>query len=207
MDALYGIAADHGLEVLEDAGSALGARFGEHRLGNGPCACVFQLDLATGSAPKALLTLPSDLFSRVGQAGGALRMGGGAARIVRQRLDALEDTLSARRANASHYSSELVRYDAFGVPPTPDDALPAYASYCLRITRYARTNADDLGKLLLDAGIETRRIAVPLTERELVRLPATESARGRGILLPVDAHLSETHRQRILDAIFDYAVG
>jgi len=68
-------------------------------------------------------------------------------------------------------------------------------------------HADDLGKLLADSGIETRRIQVPAPERELARLPATEQARATGLLLPVEHGLTPADRDRLLDAIFDYAIG
>ena len=82
-----------------------------------------------------------------------------------------------------------------------------YAGYLLRLTRFARTSADDLHKLLLDGGIETRRLCLPLPERELAVLPAADSAVATGLLLPIDSDLAEPQRERLLDAIFGYAIG
>ena len=55
--------------------------------------------------------------------------------------------------------------------------------------------------------IETRRVALPLSERSLVRLPVTEGVRSDGILLPVEQGLTETQREHVLDTIFGYAIG
>ncbi len=209
LDALYGLAEERGLEIFEDAGASLGGRFGATRLGASPCACVFRFPLGT-SAPSgaiALLCVPPALAGSVLARAPELRLGAGAAHVARERLARWEDRLSSRRANASHYSSELARYDAFQVPPTPTAALPVYSHYALRLTRFARTSADDLGKLLAEAGVETRRIQVPAPERELARLPATELARASGLLLPVEHGLGPDDRERLLDAIFDYAIG
>ena len=82
-----------------------------------------------------------------------------------------------------------------------------YAGYLLRLTRFARTSADDLHKLLLDGGIETRRLTLPIAERELAVLPAADGAVATGLLLPVESELEDVQRERLLDAIFGYAIG
>ena len=76
----------------------------------------------------------------------------------------------------------------------------------LRLTRFARTSSDDLHKLLGEAGIEIRRISVPITDRELVRLPVAESAASNGLLLPVE-NVTDAEREHVLDGIFSYAIG
>ncbi len=206
LDALYALAERRGLEVIEDGASALGARFAESRLGRAPCACGFRMPIGPG-AHAAVLTLPAPLAERVRRAASELRLGDGAAGELQRRLEGWEDRLSARRESAAHYSSELVRYDAFEVPPTPQEGLPAYAQYALRLTRYSRTSADDLHKLLSESGIETRRVAVPIGDRELVRLPQTDRIRVGGLLLPVEQGITAEARERVLDVIFDYAIG
>ena len=209
LDVLYGIAEESGLEVLEDAGESLGARFGNSRLGRSPCACVFRLPLLTPAIPShaALVTLPHTLAQRFDPLVKTIRLGDGAAEVARRQLESWEDRLAARRANASCYSSNLVRYDAFQIPSTPEDALPVYSNYLLRVTRFSRVSADDLYKLLKESGIETRRVALPLSERSLVRLPVTEGVRSDGILLPADKGLTEMQREHVLDTIFGYAIG
>jgi dTDP-4-amino-4,6-dideoxygalactose transaminase len=206
LDELYGLAEERGLEVIEDGAGSLGARFGQARVGASPCACVFRVPLG-GAGRAALLCVPPALASRLPARARELRLGDGAAHALRERLARNEDALSARRAHAAHYSAELCRYDAFQVPPTPGDALPVYSHYALRVTRFARTSAEDLHKLLAEGGIETRRIAVTAVERDLARLPATDHARAGALLLPVSPALLPAHRDRVLEAIFDYAIG
>jgi dTDP-4-amino-4,6-dideoxygalactose transaminase len=135
------------------------------------------------------------------------RIGDGLASLARRALAHWEDRIAARRRLASAYSAEFSRYDAFRVPPTPEQALPTYSDYLLRLTRFARTAADDLAKLLAESGIETRRLRLPLTERELASLPAAEHARATGILLPVDESLTDSQRDRVLDEVFGFAIG
>ena len=209
LDVLYGIAQERRLELIEDAGESLGARFGDSYIGRSPCTCVFRVPLVRAGqrGDAALVTLPAGLAERVEPHAKGLRLGDVAAAAVREELEGLDARVAARRRNASRYGAELARYDAFRVPATPEDAISAYAGYLLRITRYARTTADDLHKLLGESGIETRRLALPLRERDLAGLPATESARATGLLLPIDEGLDPAHQDRLLDAIFGYAIG
>ncbi len=209
LDALYGLAEERGLELFEDGCESLGARFAGSRLGRSPCACVFRLPLGA-HAPgfqACLVALPETIAKALAPRLAEQRIGDGLAEIARRALSHWEDRIAARRRVASAYSAELSRYDAFRVPPTPEQAFPTYSDYLLRLTRFARTAADDLSKLLAESGIETRRLRLPLAERELASLPAAEHARATGILLPVDESLTDSQRDRVLDEIFGYAIG
>jgi dTDP-4-amino-4,6-dideoxygalactose transaminase len=154
-----------------------------------------------------LVTLSPAVAERAGEPLRELRIGDGLAALARATLSRWEDVLSARREIAAEYSSALLRYDAFRLPPTPQDAIPTYAAFLLRLTRFARTGADDLAKLLAESGIEVRRLLAPGTERDLGRLPVAEEALTRGILLPTRPDLTREERERTLDAIFDFAIG
>jgi dTDP-4-amino-4,6-dideoxygalactose transaminase len=208
LDELYALAEAHDLEVVEDGASSLGARFGDSRLGRAPCACVFALPIAPVPAGRIhLVTVPSSLLDRFTALAGPSRVGDGSAIWGRRMLEEWEQRLAQRRENGTRYSSELSPYDAFRVPPTPAEALPVYGQYVLGVTRFARTSPEDLYKLLTESGIECRRIAVNLSERELAHLAATDAVRSHSLLLPVEAGLTETQCERVLDAIFDYAIG
>ncbi len=209
LDALYGLAEERGLELFEDGCQSLGATFAGSRLGRSPCASVFRLPLGV-HAPGfqvCLVALPEAIAKELAPRLAEQRIGDGLSRLARRALGHWEDRVAARRRIASAYSAELSRYDAFRVPPTPERALPTYSDYLLRLTRFARTSADDLAKLLLESGIETRRLHLPLVERELASLPATEHARATGILLPVDESLTDSQRDRVLDEVFGFAIG
>ena len=209
LDRLYALAEERGLEVMEDGGDTLGARFGDSRLGRAPCACVFRMPVGgrTSCDQVALVTLPGQLANRFRSRAASLRIGEGLASLALRELESQDDRIAARRAVATEYSAQLVRYDAFRVPPTPEEALSVYAGYLLRLTRFARTSADDLHKLLLDGGIETRRLRLPVAERELAVLPATDGAIATGLLLPIEFDLEDIQQERLLDAIFGYAIG
>ncbi len=209
LDALYALAEERGLELFEDGCESLGARFDGSRLGRSPCASVFRLPLGA-HAPgfqACLVALPAAIADTLAPRLAEQRIGDGLAGPARRALAHWEDRLAARRRIASAYSAELSRYDAFRIPPTPEHALPTYSDYLLRLTRFARTAADDLAKLLVESGIETRRLRLPLTERELASLPAAEHARATGILLPVDESLTDSQRDRVLDEVFGFAIG
>jgi dTDP-4-amino-4,6-dideoxygalactose transaminase len=209
LDALYALAEERGLELIEDGCDSLGARIGDSRLGRSPCACVFRLPLgAHGPGFEAcLVALPETLGERLAPRLAEQRVGDGLAALARRALAHWEDRIAARRRIASTYSAELSRYDAFRVPPTPENALPVYSGYLLRLTRFARTPADDLAKLLAEGGVETRRLRLPLAERELAGLVAAEHARTTGLLLPIDESLTDSQRDHVLDEIFSYAIG
>jgi len=206
LDALYGAAADAGLDVIEDATAALGARFEHSRIGRDPCTAVFRLPLANPApaAAPALITLPEALAPLADR---AQRIGDGIAELARRRLAGWEDELAERRRVATRYSSELVRYDAFQVPVTPAERLPVYASYALRVRRFSRASADDLHKLMGETGIETRLLQLPLGTREVAELPGAERIRTETLLLPCDGLLGLAEQDRVLDALFDYAIG
>lgn len=209
IDLLYGLAEEHALEVIEDGGDSLGARFGESRIGRSPCACVFRLPAAAspGEESLALVALPEPWAERFEPEGKALRASDACSAMARSELARLEDTISERRANASFYSSELVPYDAFRVPVTPEDGLSTHAGYLLRLTRFARTSAADLARLLGESGIETQRLQLGISERELGALPCTDEALHTSLLLPVGPGLDDSQREHVLDSIFGYAIG
>ncbi|MFQ5513535.1 MAG: DegT/DnrJ/EryC1/StrS family aminotransferase [Myxococcota bacterium] len=206
LDRLYAWAEAAGVEVLEDAGGSLGARFAEGRLGGHPCTCIFRAAVAASAAP-ALVTLSPALAERLGAAAARHRLGDGPAAATRRWLAGLEHELAQRRRNASEYSANLVRYDAFEVPPTPLDALPVYSSYLLRVTRHSRTGPEDLCKLLAESGIETRSLRLPLRERDLATLPVADSAAVSGIFLPVGSHVDDLQREHVLDTLYSYGIG
>jgi dTDP-4-amino-4,6-dideoxygalactose transaminase len=209
LDHLYSLAEEFGLELVEDAGESLGARLGPARLGRTPCTAVFRLPVReVGGEPRiTLVTLSSALASRAHKAFEGLRVGDGLAALARRTVERCDDVIAVRREIAFEYASSLAPYDAFQIPPTPEDALPVYPAFVVRMMRFARTSAEDLYKLLGESGIETRRIAVPASERDLAQLPVTEEARSNGLLLPVRAGLTKEECEHILDSIFDYAIG
>jgi dTDP-4-amino-4,6-dideoxygalactose transaminase len=206
---LYGLAEEHCLEVIEDAGPSLGARFGESRIGRSPCACVLRIpfDGSTAIGRVALVALPGAWAERFAPHAKDARASDACCAAARRELAVLEDTISERRANASYYSSELAPYDAFRVPVTPEDGLSTYPGYLLRLTRFARTSAADLARLLGESGIETRRIRLDMGERELGSLPCTGEALHTSLLIPVGPGLDDRQREHVLDSIFGYAIG
>jgi len=207
--AIRALADSRRLPLIEDAASALGARVDSDRIGHAPSQCLFTLPFGSHSLDTrfAFLAVHGELGERVAAKSEKLRLRDDHARLALESFAELEEELSIRRENASAYSAELVRYDAFNVPLTPDGRLPTYAGYALRITTFARTCAEDLSRLLGECGIETRMIAPVGSDRELSDVPLSERIRCSTLLLPVGRHIDEEIRGQILDAIFDYAIG
>jgi dTDP-4-amino-4,6-dideoxygalactose transaminase len=209
LDALYGAASEAGLEVVEDASAALGASFEQSRIGRSPCAAVFRMPLAPlspGAAP-ALLALPEELGARLRTRLQGERIGNGVAALATARLEGWDAELSARRQVAACYSSELSRYDAFLVPSTPEGRLPSYSSYVLRLTRFSRTSANDLHKLMAESGIETRMIQLGVEAAALAELAVADRVHSDALLLPCHAQLDAAAIDSVLDALFGYAIG
>jgi dTDP-4-amino-4,6-dideoxygalactose transaminase len=207
LNALYPLATERGLELVEDATAALGARFEQSRIGRSPCAAVFRMPLAQlspGVAP-ALIALPEELGARVREHARADRVGDGVAALALARLEGLDVELGERRRVATHYSSELSRYDAFRVPTTPEGRLPTYESYVLRLTRFARASAEDLHKLMAETGVETRMVR--LAADSMAELPVADHLRSEALLLPCRPGLDEAALDVVLDALFGYAIG
>ena len=207
LDQIYPLAEQAGLEVLEDAGRSLGTRFDESRVGRSPCTSVFELPLAGTSPDAALLALPNSLAARLEDSARAVALPDAEALQALAHFRGWEDELQARALVGRAYNDELARYDAFRLPVGRPLRPAGYAGYALSLTRFARTSADDLHRLLLEGGVETRRLSLPARERDLADLPVAESARHNTIVLPAHSGLSEEDLQLLLDLLFDYAIG
>ncbi len=209
LDALYPLAYEAGLEVIEDASASLGARFDDSRIGRSPCTAVFRMPFGPGDTgfDAVLVSAPPALAERLAPLARECRLPNGAAELARRQLASWDDLLERRRHNASVYSSELGRFDAFRIPPTPEGRLPTYASFVLGATRFAPASADDLHKLLAEAGIETRRLVPVASSRERGELPVVDQARASSLLLPVHGELGPSQLDYVLDTLFGYAIG
>src|SRR5207244_331933 len=72
-------------------------------------------------------------------------------------LRRLDELLRIRRAKAERYDQELAEIRGVEVPYVPPYAEHTYQSYCLRLTKAASVDRDDLMTRLLRRGIATRR--------------------------------------------------
>ena len=48
---------------------------------------------------------------------------------------------------------------------------------------------------------------LPVVDPQLAVLPSADSALATGLLLPIEPGLTDAQRERLLDAIFGYAIG
>lgn len=225
IDRVYPLAEESGLEVIEDAGHSLGARFDSSRIGRSPCTAVFQVPVPGHASDAALLAGPQSLIEAIEaleplEALEALEAEGEADRspsitvLAPARAGATlglvsgwDDELESRLQIGRAYNEQLSRYDAFRIPSGAPERPTTYAGYALSLTRFARTSADDLHRLLLEGGVESQRPVMPARERDLADLPVAESARHNTIVLPAHSELGEDDLQLVLDLLFDYAIG
>jgi len=216
IDRVYPLAEARGLEVIEDAGHSLGARFDSSRIGRSPCTAVFQVPVPGQALDAALVAGPQSLIEAIGSLGpeeeaerspSIPALAPARAGATLDRITDWDGELESRLQIGHAYTEQLARYDAFRIPSSAPERPTTYAGYALSLTRFARTSADDLQRLLLEGGVESQRPAMPARERDLADLPVAESARHNTIVLPAHSELSEDDLQLVLDLLFDYAIG
>jgi dTDP-4-amino-4,6-dideoxygalactose transaminase len=209
LDAFEALARQAGALLIEDCGSAFGARSPRGLLGAGPHPCLFELGAGadTGHGAAVLVTWPAAGPAELRELARAGRLARDAAARAGALLAGAAEQLAARARHAAFYNGELGRYDAFHVRGNPADRPANFACYPLGITGAARACAEDLHRLLLEVGIETRLLPSLFSERVLCESPRAERARESTLLLPLHAELTPAMRDAVLDALYDYAIG
>ena len=168
MAAVCSIAAKHGLQVIEDAAQAHGARYHNRRVGSLGDAAAFSFyptkNLGAMGDGGAICTNSAALASRLrslrnygsqtryqhDEAGYNSRLDELQAAFLRVRLRRLDEDNRARQSVAQAYIQALSALTHITVPQTPDWATPVWHLFVIRCTR-----RDALMKALKTAGIDT----------------------------------------------------
>lgn len=226
MALLRALADRHGLQIIEDAAQALGARF------QGRCAGTFGAAAAISFYPAKILGCLGDggavitndpaIAARVAQlrdhgrdAAGEIvswglnsRLDNLQAAILDHRLSRYSQTIERRRALARIYQERLGGLDELRLPPAPDiddGHLDIFQNYEIEARR-----RDDLRQHLKSRGIGT---LVPWGGKAVhqwaglglrVSLPLTEQLFERLLLLPMNPFLTDDEVYQVCRAIHDF---
>jgi len=194
MDPILGLAAEHGLAVVEDAACAIGSAYKGRRIGSlGPLAC-FSLHprkvITTGEGGMIAVNDPevatrlrtlrqhamdvSDLvrhgakdvvIERYPERGWNHRMTDMQATLGLCQLEALDEILAARTRLAARYTEALASIPGIEPPFDPDYAERTWQSYAVRLLPEAGDRTE-LMRALLHDGVPTRRGVMAAHEEE-----------------------------------------
>lgn len=232
MKALWEVACQHDLPIVEDAAQAVGTTSPAGpvgKLGVYGCFSFFPSKNLGGFGDAGLVTASDDTLAekaRVLRAhgakpkyhhaviGGNFRLDALQAALLRVKLPALEGWTAQRRSNAARYdaafrsaglATDLLR------PPTRRFDGHIYNQYVIRSSR-----RDELASYLRQRGIATAiYYPVPLHRQACFEylgyqrgsLPEAEKASGEVLALPIFAGLGESRQDRIIDAVLGFLGG
>ena len=186
LQPLSEIASKHELAIVEDAATALGARYKGVRLGGWDNPTCFSFHprkmITTGEGGMMVINQEdkaerakilratgasiSDLVrhealgvlqQQYHEAGYNYRFTDIQAAIGLVQLKKLDEMLAQRAAQANFYTSDLSQLEEIQPPFVPDYAEPAWSSYCIKLRGSAKIDRDTLLKRLADKGISCRR--------------------------------------------------
>lgn len=227
MGAILGIAAEHGLKVIEDAAQAHGAEYKEQRVGGiGHVACFsFYPSKNLGAYGDAGAVVTSDdhiaatvrLLHDHGRRekyghlveGYSYRLDALQAAILRVKLRHLEAWNEARRKHAESYR-ELLGNSGLGLPVEARDSRSVYHVFVVR-----SKNRDGLRQQLSQRGIDTGvHYPLPLHLQPAYRrlgyrrgdFPVCEQAASEVLSLPMYPELTRAQIEEIVLAITESTV-
>ncbi len=126
------------------------------------------------------------------------------AAIGREQLKRLPEIVERRRFLAGRYRELLAGVPGLRLPEQPSWARSNFQSYCVRLPEECDQRA--VMQFMLEQGIATRR-GIMCAHRELPyagggeRLPHSEAAQDRSILLPLFHQMTEDDQQRVALAL------
>lgn len=191
LDAFESLAQRRGLALVEDAATALGAKYAGRWLGSHGRPTCFSFHprkiittgeggmLVTGLAEQAerarALRSTGASISDIDRhhAKGVLqqvyeevgfnyRLTDLQAAIGLTQLGRIEQMLAARRAQAERYHSLLAEIDEIQTPHVPPKAEPCWSSYCVKLRSAAAARRDEVLTHLAARGVSCRRGISPL---------------------------------------------
>lgn len=131
-----------------------------------------------------------------------------------EQMKRLDWIVARRREMASRYTAALTGHPWLRAPFVPDYAQTNFQSYAVQLTDDAPISRDDLMQEWLDRGIATRR-GIMLSHREpayrnlgvSLRLPNSERASDRSILLPLFPQMTDEEQNEVIRNLLDLATG
>lgn len=193
MDPLLEVAERHGLEIVEDAACAIGARYKSRPIGSlGPLAC-FSLhprkvittgeggmiavnDRAVAERLRRLRQHAMDVsdlarhaakdvvIERYPERGWNHRMTDMQAALGLCQLELLDEILAERARQAARYTAAIERLPYLEAPYEPDYAERTWQSYAIRMVPGCPVGRTELMRRMLADGIATRRGVMAIHE-------------------------------------------
>jgi perosamine synthetase len=217
MDAIAGVAAEHGLAVYEDAAQAHGARWQGRPVGSFGSFAMFSLyptkNMTSGEG--GMVACADEQVARMVRllrnqgmerryenevVGFNARMTDLHAAIGRVQLTKLDGWTEQRRSNAAFLDEHL---EGVVIPPVADGAEHVYHQYTVRVPddrdRFAKALAEEHG---VGSGVyyPVPNHRLPSFGRDL-DLPETERAAAEVLSLPVHPALSQEDLERVAAAV------
>jgi len=152
---------------------------------------------------------PSPLVPRCEQLGYNFRMSDVHAAIGLAQMAKLDGLLRRRRELAARYAAALAEHPYVRPPWTPDYARPNFQSYAVSLTDDAPLCRDELVRSLRERGVGATP-GIMLAHRQpphsrragASRLPRSEAAHQRSLLLPLYPQLTEPQQDRIVELLW-----
>lgn len=237
LDRFWELAQRRRLALIEDAACAIGSSYRGRRIGGDAQLACFSFHprkiLTTGDG--GMITTNSDAFAArlrlLRQHGMSLndhqrhqadrviieeylevgfnyRMTDVQAAIGIEQMKRLDGILARRRALARQYDEALASLAGVQTPYAPDDVLPNYQSYALRLRDEFPLRRNELLAALLQRGIACRRGVMtshrePAYRDDPVHLPITEAASDETLLLPLFPQMTDDEQRRVVQALFE----
>ncbi|HEV8537203.1 MAG TPA: DegT/DnrJ/EryC1/StrS family aminotransferase [Candidatus Limnocylindria bacterium] len=235
--AINEIAKRQGVDVVEDAAPAIGGTYRGRRVGSNAHQTVFSFHprkvITTGEGGmiitdddalaerarklRAHAMSVSDLerhradrpiLEEYAELGFNYRMTDIQASIGLVQLRRLDELLRIRVAKAERYNAELSGIKGIETPYTPSYATHTYQSYCVRLTKDAALDREELMTRLLRRGIATRRGVMASHLEKVYRdrvgkvsLPVTEDASRMTMLIPLFATMTDEEQTYVISAL------
>jgi dTDP-4-amino-4,6-dideoxygalactose transaminase len=131
-----------------------------------------------------------------------------------QQLAKLDWIVSERRKIAENYHQAFRHLDMVRLPLEKEGFYSNYQSYSIFLKENCRLSRNDIMQKMLDEGIATRR-GIMTTHRETayleeskdIRLPASEMASDRSIILPLFIPMTEAEQQKVISSFIKIIAG
>jgi perosamine synthetase len=225
LDALRGVADEHGLRMVEDAGPALGSRYRGRPVGaEAELACFdFGLDGAVITTTSSALAerlralrdhddqAPDEPACGEDQTWGVYlagyyTMSETQAAACWEQVRRLDESLARRRELAGCYARALSDHVWLRVPTTPAYAVPNFASYPIQLADGAPRSRVDVVRALRQAGIDAVGLAIhgPLGaiggRTAPVRAAWVDACR-RSVVLPLSPNMGSAEVNRAVEVL------
>jgi len=235
MDPIVEIARKHSLYIIEDAAEAHGAEYKGKKVGGiGDIGCFsfYANKIITTGEGGMVITDDAELAEKARllknlafsndrrflhhYLGFNYRMTNMQAALGVAQLRRIDEFIQKKRYIANFYSSLLKDIPGLTLPIEKPWAKNVYWMYCILVEDEFGINRDKLMTKLLEKGIETRTMFVPMNQQPIfhkmglfteVKCPVAEELSRKGLYLPSGATLSDEQIKNICATIRELGKG